>query len=104
MANAKGFVTLAIDGKAIKLRFDFNAIADAEELLGRPVHRLFDGDQMGFREIRALLYAGSQGMFKTVKDAGRVVTPDNMAEVAQAIGEALNAAFGQKDEEESEGE
>lgn len=104
MANAKGYVTLAIGGKAIKLRFDFNAIADAEELLGRPVHRLFDKEQMGFREIRALLYAGSQGAFKSERDAGRAITMANMEEVAQAIGEALEIAFGAEAKEDGEGE
>lgn len=103
--TAKGYVSLAIGGKDVKLRFDFNAIADAEEMLGKPVSHVFseEGQGLGFNEIRTLLYAGSQGAFRSKREAGGAITPDNMTEVGQAIGDALQAAFGSP-EESAEGE
>lgn len=103
MANAKGFVSLPIDGKSIKLRFGFNELADAEELLGRPVSEILNQDRMGLNEIRVLLFVGSQGAFRSKSAAGSAITMDNIQQVAEAIGEALQAAFPQQ-EGEQEGE
>jgi hypothetical protein len=99
-AHAKGYVSLAVGGKSIKLRYDFNALADAEEILGKPVHQVFQDGQTGLREIRTLLFVGSQGVFRTPREAGAVLTsPEILQEVSEAIGEALSAAFGMKQED-----
>jgi len=40
------------------IRYDFNAIADIEEYFGKGITQVFSQQQMGFRSIRALLWAG----------------------------------------------
>lgn len=89
---------LRLDGKKLNLKFDFNALADAEELLGKPIHRLMEQDDegdvsFGIAELRVLLYVSAQGGLRSKKEAGAMMTPDNLGEIATAIMEALSAAF-----------
>lgn len=49
------YVEIELD-KPRRLRFDINALADAEEALGGSLASL--GEQMGIRPLRALIWAG----------------------------------------------
>jgi hypothetical protein len=96
MANLhKGEVSLDLDGKAFTLRFDMNALAEAEALLGRSVIEEISGGHMGFATIRALFYAGASPSryFNDLRGAGRCLPLARLKDVAGAIGEALQAAM-----------
>lgn len=41
-----------------QLRYDFNAIADLEERFGKGVGAIFTEEQLGFRSLRLLYWAG----------------------------------------------
>lgn len=51
-------VRVELDGKSRPLKFDFNAMADFEELMGMGIGVAFADGQVGFRTIRALFWAG----------------------------------------------
>lgn len=40
------------------LKYDFNAIADIEDKLGKPIGALFSGDGLGFNSLRLLVWGG----------------------------------------------
>lgn len=47
-----------VGGKTKRLKYDFNAIADVEELSGMGMSKLFSEDMVGFHTIRLLIWAG----------------------------------------------
>lgn len=51
-------VRIELGGKERQLKYDFNALADFEDLMGMGVSAAFQGGQAGFRSIRALFWAG----------------------------------------------
>lgn len=83
------------DGRRITLRYDANALADVEEALGRPVSSVTEGE-MGIRELRALVWAGSGGAYASLQEAGAAIPLDRLGDVAEAVAGALAEAFGQR--------
>jgi hypothetical protein len=53
-------VTIELGGRARRIRFDMNALAELEGVLGRSVAEILSGDghALGFAAIRALVWAG----------------------------------------------
>ncbi len=52
-----GHVDITLD-RPRRLRLDHNALVTVEELIGKPISRIVAGGELGFREIRALVFAG----------------------------------------------
>lgn len=86
------------DGESHTIRYDFNAMADYEEAVGKPITQMGEGN-VGMRELRALLWAGLLHKHPrlTLKQAGSLIPPERMAEVAEACGTALVRALGKPD-------
>jgi hypothetical protein len=61
--------------KKRNLRFDINAIADLEEVTGTSVQQLMDAKKIGFRIIRAMVWAGlkHEDSMLSLNDAGELV-------------------------------
>ena len=47
-----------VGGKSKRLKYDFNAIADIEELSGMGMAKMFSEEMIGFNTIRLLIWAG----------------------------------------------
>jgi hypothetical protein len=91
VANKKrGYVAIELD-KARNLKFDFNAICELEDALGKPVTQLKE-ENVGFRELRAMLWAGllHESPDLTVEEAGALVSE---AESVQYVTEKVVEAF-----------
>ena len=95
----KPFVLVELD-KPRKLRYTINALVTLEETLGKPITEImatFTSGLYGFKEIRALLWAGllDDNPDLTPEEAGTLLdeAPD-FTNVIQKIGEALEASFG----------
>lgn len=87
-------VTIELD-RVRRIRFDVNAISDAEEILGTSLGRAMQS-RAGVREIRALLWAGlrweDRGL--TLERAGTILQRHleagvSLEDVGTKIGEAL---------------
>lgn len=92
------FATLEIDGKAYRLSYDFNAIAEAEKEAGcNLLHGiaviLLRGMNAG--QLRGLLYAALRQAHPkmTLSGAGRLIRIDTMPSITTAIIEAWNASL-----------
>lgn len=92
------YINIELD-KPRRLRFDINALADAEEELGTGIGKALQM-RAGIREIRALLWAGlkweERGL--TLSRTGMILQGHlssgggSLEDVAGAIGEALEAS------------
>jgi hypothetical protein len=98
---SRDFVYIDIDGKERKFRFDFNAVADVEDALGKDINEIFqEGKGMGLRTIRALMWAGLKGSEKglTVARTGAIIN-DFLAEggsvetLSEFIDKGLRASY-----------
>lgn len=90
MSNTKrGKVKITLD-KERNIYFDLNALVRLEEL-GVDVATLGNGVKMS--QIRAILFAGLMHEDKelTLEEVGALVTMENMSEVSEAIGKAMQA-------------
>jgi hypothetical protein len=58
MAGKQGYAKVEFNGEEKLLRFDFNAMADVEELFDRGIATLMSKERVGFSTIRALYWAG----------------------------------------------
>lgn len=98
---AKGYLTT--HGAPVTLKFDFNAMADAE-LEFRSSESLFevlsksaeDPTKVSLHDMRVLLAAGLKHQFRqqmTVELAGNILNTEDFAYVTAKIGEALNLGF-----------
>jgi hypothetical protein len=99
MANRqRGEREVTLDRKRT-MRMDYNAIAEAEDALGRPFPSL-DLANMGVRELRAILYAtlkeDDPGL--TLRDAGLLMT-DHTAVMMEALNGLIESAFPTEAEE-----
>jgi hypothetical protein len=91
MANRqRGYVDIQLD-KARRLCFDFNAICELEDVMGKPVTQLQENN-VGFKEIRALLWAGllHEDRDLTIEEAGALI---DEAESVQYVTEKVVEAF-----------
>ncbi len=94
---AKPFVLLELD-RPRKLRFGMNSLIMIEELTGKSLVNM-DMTAIGFKDIRAIIYAGLYADDKTL-------TPDQVGDlideysdiqtVSAKLEEAFTASFGEK--------
>jgi len=89
-------VHFEVKDKARRLRYDFNALADIEELAGIGAEELFSQKRAGFHLIRLLVWGGLKHEDKglTVQRAGMIVKDMieegyTMEDVGSLVREAL---------------
>lgn len=102
--NMRGEASIDFGGKTRLLRFDNNAICELEEILDCPFHK---AHEKGMRFLRAALYVGLawQDRKLTLPRIGMLIDSEKVEYYMERIGEALNGAFGKKeDAQEGEGE
>lgn len=58
MTIQRRYVEVEFRGEVKLLRFDFNALADMEEYFGKGIRSIMQEENIGFRTIRALYWAG----------------------------------------------
>jgi hypothetical protein len=101
------YVNIELD-KPRRLKFDYNAICEAEDKAGMGIIDMMKEENFGFRSIRALMYAGLRWEQRnlTVEMAGQllqsyIAKEGTMAEIAGIITEAIFASglFGRQKEE-----
>lgn len=101
MAHPDGTVYLELDGREFELKYTFSDFADADEILDRDYFSEFERGEFRPSTLRALFYVGARPSkhFRSVKQAASFLSMQNLTEVADAIGEALQAAVGPEDED-----
>lgn len=96
----KPFVMVDLD-RPRRLRYDANALVAVEEVLGRPLQEIIPPDedrasrQVGFREMRVLLWAGllHEDPKLTLLQAGELLDLQRMTDIMAKVNEAIAAAF-----------
>lgn len=91
MANRqKSELTIDLD-RPRTFKLDFNALCEAEGVIGRSVLR----QDLGLSEIRALLWAGLKHEDKTltVQKVGTLLTADKLTKVMTLVGDAVSEFF-----------
>ena len=110
----RGERTLALNGSTFTVRLTFNAVCEAEPLLGMSILDFLDevteGRTIEFRELRILFLSAVRGQhgIETLDDAGEKIgtafsTPDGqkaMNEMASMLFESLGELFPQGEDEE----
>lgn len=98
------------NGEQKNLRFDMNAIAELEGLLGKSIaFALENEDQLGIKFIRNALYCGLLWANKSKKftpaTVGNMMDPDHMADYGHAVSRGIMLALGiDPDRKREEGE
>jgi len=79
-------------GKSFELRFNFNALAALEDTMGQSITSFGENWQPGFRDLRAMLWAGllHQDKNLTIAEAGNIA--DGIGDVG-ALGELIMGAL-----------
>jgi hypothetical protein len=67
-----------LDGKMKRLKYDFNALADAEEVSGMGLFNMLSQDKIGFNTIRLLMWAG-------LKHEDRGITTERAGMIIKAM-------------------
>lgn len=100
MANKhRGYVTIELD-KPRKLRYDTNALAELEDVFGKPLGELFQDQDVvklaGVKTLRALFWAGllHEQPDLTIKQAGELMDYSDIQTIGEKVAEALQLAFG----------
>jgi len=90
-------IHIELNGKARRLRYDLNALAEVEEKLGISIAQFADVP-ISIRTIRTLIWAGliHEDADITEKDVGAWIGPGglSMTDAMGAVGKALAEAFG----------
>jgi hypothetical protein len=100
---------LALKGTEYKLLFDFQAVADAEEITGRSLItglRQKDFEAPGIKLVQALLYACLKvhHPLMTYELAKTLVTLKTIGKIWSAVTDAWAAAMNEPDEDAAPGE
>lgn len=88
------------------MALDMNALANAEEVLGKSVLDEAVWKAPSARDIRALLWAclkSGDDPDLTLEQAGALVYPGNIAQVSKALGYLAQASFAEPEEGEPKG-
>lgn len=95
----KRFVNVEIGGENRQLKFDFNAVADLEDFFGKGIGSIMSEEQVGFRTIRAMYWAGLKWRNRklTVNQVGHWLQDEiengtDFEELFQPVIEAMQAA------------
>ncbi|MCI8944882.1 hypothetical protein [Pumilibacter intestinalis] len=101
----KNGITINLD-KPRTLRYGMNALAKIEDLTGKSILSL-DLNKLGIKDLLAIVYGGLYHEDKTltIQKVGDLIDEySNLNEVAEKLGEALTAAFGGENTEQTPGE
>lgn len=102
------FVEIEIDGKTRLLRFDFNAVSELEERLGRGILSVLTQEQIGFNMTRTLYWTGLKWKERglTVERTGQMLQKEiengkSLNELMEPVVDALikSGLLGQVNEE-----
>lgn len=106
--SPRDYATLTLaDGTEHKMRFDFDAVADADEYLGKSIVMAIGQDPMNFHYLRTAIYFASRTFHKDlrgVKAAGQLLSGLDVEVVLEAIQRAMIAGGVAKEDEEEEPE
>lgn len=99
-------VSITVKGVEYHLVFDFNAIAQVEDLTGKSLLTVFSEGSLNASKIRALLYAAllSEHPDMTLEAAGKLVTLKNMNDIIEKIMAAWQASQAEAEDQESPNE
>ena len=100
----KNGITINLD-KPRTLRYGMNALAKIEDLTGKSILSL-DLNKLGIKDLLAIVYGGLYHEDKTltIQKVGDLIDEySNLNEVAEKLGEALTAAFGGENTEQTPG-
>jgi len=94
MSKVKPAIPILLD-KERHLLLDLNAMVAFEEATGESLFKGIDPEHMGAKELRALLWACllHEDEKLTLKQVGSWINTGNMAEIAQHINDAFQAAM-----------
>jgi hypothetical protein len=96
MANRqRGHVAIELD-RVRRLKYDFNAVCELEDALGKPVTQLKQ-ENVGFREMRAMLWAGllHEEPDLTIQEAGALAgEAESIEYVTEKVVEAFALGLG----------
>ena len=101
----KNGITINLD-KPRTLRYGMNALAKIEDLTGKSILSL-DLNKLGIKDLLAIVYGGLYHEDKTltIQKVGDLIDEySNLNEVAEKLGDALTAAFGGENTEQTPGE
>jgi len=93
----KKAVTVKLD-KQRKLKYTFNALCELEEVMGRSLTTLQNGE-FKMKDLRALVWAGllHESPELTLEEAGDLIDrAESIEEIATAVSQAMEVAFGGK--------
>lgn len=87
-------VPLTVGDETYTLAYDFNAIAQAEELTGLNLFTSFDFQRLSVVKFRAMLFASLLKYHPkiTLEQAGDLITSKNLAEITIAMVEAWHGS------------
>jgi len=109
----KGYVEVEFEGKNKLLRFDFNAMADLEDLFGGGIGYIFREHNIGFKTVRGFYWAGLKWKERglTIERVGQMLQTKieegkNIEELMDPIIKALERSgfLGKKKDEEEDSE
>ena len=102
--KTRPLVPIMLDKKR-HLKLDLNAMAAFQDVTGINLFQGFDAEKMGPKELRALLWSCliHEDKELTLEAVGSWITTDNIAELADIIGEAFTAAMPEKEDDSSSG-
>lgn len=92
----RGYVTIDLD-KQRRLKFDLNALAEMESVLGIPITEFGDAAKwVTAKNLRAILLIGlkNDDPSITATQIGAMVDMGNMAYVSEKIREAMSSSMG----------
>jgi len=104
MSKIKPAIPIQLD-KERHILLDLNAMVEFEELTGISLTKKVDTEKMGAKELRVLLWVCliHEDENLTLKQVGTWINTGNMAEIAQRINEAFQAAMPEAEGKEESG-
>lgn len=105
ITKPQGYVLLKLEKESIRIELDFNAMADADEHLGRAAIQGFVEDPMNLNTLRVLFFFGIREHRDDVTDlraAGRLLSGVTLEVISGAIVTAMEVSGMMKPEEREE--
>lgn len=108
--STRGVVEIEIGGEAYEISFTNSALADADDYVRKEYGTSFvsaiTSGGLDFSLLRIAFYFGARShkSVRSVKQAGQILDEANIVTVAEAISEAIDAAFRQSGMVDDSGE
>ena len=85
------------------LKITFNTLVEIEKETGKSIMDRATWTDLGVRDLRIILWAAlkHEDPTLTIEDVGRMLGPQNMEDVANAIGKAFEVSLARRDKNES---